>query len=57
MYKQSILSTLRLLFGISLCWLALSMLSDVAAQNVTWLGLLSFIGLAVGMLIIPDQGT
>jgi hypothetical protein len=57
MYKQSILSTLRLLLGISLCWFAFSLLSVGETQSATSLGLLSFFGLMVGMLIIPDAGT
>jgi hypothetical protein len=57
MYKQGILSTLRLLLGISLCWLAFSLLSLGEAQSATSLGLLSFFGLMAGMIILPDPGT
>lgn len=57
MYKQGILSTLRLFLGISLCWFAFSLLSLGEAQSATSLVLLSFLGLMVGMMIMPDAGT
>lgn len=57
MYKQGVLSTLRLLLGISLCWLAFSLLSHGEAQSATSLGLFSFFGLVMGMMIMPDAGT
>ena len=62
---------LRLLFGISIFWLSLSMLSDgvntlvlpnmlighvAAADQATALGLLSFVGLLLGMLVQPFAG-
>src|SRR5687768_6306516 len=71
MNKTGFVSSTRLLFGISLFWVALSILSDgintlvlpqrllsVAGANgsATTLGLLSFIGLLAGMLIMPDAG-
>src|SRR5215211_7356069 len=43
---------LRLLVGISVFWLALSMLSD----GLTTLALLTFAGLVVGMLVQPAAG-
>lgn len=57
MHKQAFLSTLRLFLGISLCWLAFSLLSLGEAQSATSLGLLSFFGLMAGMMIMPDAGT
>jgi hypothetical protein len=57
MFKQGILSTLRLFLGICLCWFAFSLLSLGEAQSATSLGLLSFFGLMVGMMIMPDAGT
>jgi MFS family permease len=67
----SIMRQMRLLLGISVFWLALSMLFDgvntlvlpqhllgftQSASRATTLGLLSFVGLLLGMLVQPVTG-
>jgi MFS family permease len=71
MNKPGFVSSTRLLFGISLFWMALSILLDGintlvlpqrllssmgADGSATTLGLLSFIGLLAGMLVMPIAG-
>lgn len=71
MSRSGLSSTIRLLFGISIFWLPLSILSDgintlvlperiltVLGKNdsASTFGLLSFIGLLAGMLVMPVAG-